>query len=103
MGQSAPGAVGNERQAPEPRAQSVYVPDARDSTLGYNVLVDAVQRCAYCLTHPVEHQWRPFCSERCKLLDLARWVNGDYRVPGETTRIGDQGSEKEGDLPCRDR
>ena len=78
--------------------------------LGYNVLVDAVQRCAYCRTHPVEYKWRPFCSERCKLLDLARWVNGEYRVPGETTGIADQrsgiedhGSEKEGDLPCRDR
>ena len=25
---------------------------------------------------------RPFCSERCKLLDLGRWVNEEYRVPG---------------------
>ncbi len=27
--------------------------------------------------------WRPFCSERCKLLDLARWIDGDYRIPAE--------------------
>ncbi len=27
--------------------------------------------------------WRPFCSERCKLLDLARWADGSYRVTGE--------------------
>jgi endogenous inhibitor of DNA gyrase (YacG/DUF329 family) len=25
--------------------------------------------------------FRPFCSERCRLLDLAKWVDGDYRVP----------------------
>ena len=25
---------------------------------------------------------RPFCSERCKLVDLGRWVNEEYRVPG---------------------
>jgi len=22
----------------------------------------------------------PFCSERCRLLDLGRWLNGDYRI-----------------------
>ena len=25
----------------------------------------------------------PFCSERCKWLDLAQWADGGYRVPGE--------------------
>ena len=25
----------------------------------------------------------PFCSERCKLFDLADWADGKYRVPGE--------------------
>jgi len=31
--------------------------------------------------------FRPFCSERCKLLDLGAWVNGEYSVPGEATEI----------------
>ncbi|WP_269531215.1 DNA gyrase inhibitor YacG [Chitinimonas sp. BJYL2] len=26
---------------------------------------------------------RPFCSERCKLIDLGLWANEQYRVPGE--------------------
>jgi len=30
-----------------------------------------------------ENSFRPFCSERCQLLDLGRWVEGEYRVPGE--------------------
>ncbi len=25
---------------------------------------------------------RPFCSERCKLVDLGKWVSEEYRVPG---------------------
>ena len=25
---------------------------------------------------------RPFCSERCKLIDFGRWANEEYRVPG---------------------
>jgi uncharacterized protein len=24
---------------------------------------------------------RPFCSERCRLADLGRWLSEDYRVP----------------------
>ena len=23
----------------------------------------------------------PFCSERCRLIDLGKWAGGDYRVP----------------------
>ena len=29
----------------------------------------------------------PFCSDRCRLLDLGQWLGGGYRVPGE--RAGD--------------
>lgn len=24
---------------------------------------------------------RPFCSERCKLIDLGQWANEGYRIP----------------------
>lgn len=41
------------------------------------------QPCAYCRTRPVDPAWRPFCSERCRLLDLANWVDGRYAVPSE--------------------
>ena len=27
--------------------------------------------------------WRPFCSERCKLIDLGAWASGDYVIRGE--------------------
>ena len=25
----------------------------------------------------------PFCSERCNLVDLGRWLNEEYRIPAE--------------------
>ena len=28
--------------------------------------------------------WRPFCSERCRLIDLGAWASNEYRVAGET-------------------
>lgn len=28
-----------------------------------------------------ENRYRPFCSERCKLMDLGAWATERYRVP----------------------
>lgn len=28
--------------------------------------------------------FRPFCSERCKMIDLGKWAAEDYRIPGNT-------------------
>lgn len=39
-----------------------------------------------CPTCGKEHRWdgnnrfRPFCSERCKTIDLGKWANEEYRV-----------------------
>jgi endogenous inhibitor of DNA gyrase (YacG/DUF329 family) len=30
-----------------------------------------------------DNPFRPFCSERCKLIDFGAWVNGEYAVPAE--------------------
>ena len=41
-------------------------------------------KCPIC-GKPVEwkdNPFRPFCSERCKLVDLGRWVSDEYSVPG---------------------
>lgn len=29
------------------------------------------------------NRYRPFCSERCKLMDLGQWATERYRVAGE--------------------
>jgi uncharacterized protein len=29
--------------------------------------------------------YRPFCSERCKLLDLGAWAEEKYRIPDNNT------------------
>jgi hypothetical protein len=28
-----------------------------------------------------QSKWRPFCSERCRTIDLGEWANESYRVP----------------------
>lgn len=32
-------------------------------------------------------KWRPFCSERCRLIDLGEWASEGFRIPA-----GDAGS-----------
>lgn len=31
-----------------------------------------------------DNPWRPFCSERCQLIDLGTWAMEKYRIPGPT-------------------
>lgn len=42
-----------------------------------------------------ENPWRPFCSERCKLIDLGKWISEEYRVPGEKTEGKEEEEKKE--------
>jgi hypothetical protein len=35
-----------------------------------------------------DNPYLPFCSERCQLVDLGRWLNEDYRIPGEPVDEG---------------
>ena len=46
--------------------------------------------CPYC-KKPVPWTeasvYRPFCSERCKLIDLGAWADGSYSIPTSDTSI----------------
>ncbi|HYE52725.1 MAG TPA: DNA gyrase inhibitor YacG [Azospirillaceae bacterium] len=44
--------------------------------------------CAVC-GRPQEPAFKPFCSRRCADVDLARWLNGVYRVPVAEPGEGD--------------
>lgn len=36
-------------------------------------------------------EFRPFCSERCRMVDLGQWLREDYKVPGrEEIRIDEK-------------
>ncbi|HEX9194000.1 MAG TPA: DNA gyrase inhibitor YacG [Burkholderiales bacterium] len=38
-------------------------------------------RCGSPVAWVAENPYRPFCSERCKLIDLGDWAMERYRVP----------------------
>lgn len=52
--------------------------------------------------------WRPFCSERCKLIDLGAWLTEQHAIPGEpapdaANESDADGHERGGTHPIRDR
>jgi len=54
----------------------------------------SVARCPICgdrvPPRPANRAW-PFCTDRCRLLDLGKWLGEGYRIPGE--RAGDGGAK----------
>jgi endogenous inhibitor of DNA gyrase (YacG/DUF329 family) len=58
-----------------------------------------MKKCPIC-KKPVEmkdNPHRPFCSERCKLLDFGNWVDENYSVPSQVERPSVE--ELEGPVP----
>ncbi|MBI5047978.1 MAG: DNA gyrase inhibitor YacG [Deltaproteobacteria bacterium] len=40
-----------------------------------------------------ENAFRPFCSERCSLIDLGKWADGKYSVEVEQESKEEQGEK----------
>lgn len=48
-------------------------------------------RCPHCRARfpwDAASPFRPFCSERCKLIDLGHWAAGTYRIPQAESDAG---------------
>lgn len=39
--------------------------------------------CGKSNTWQLENTFRPFCSDRCKLIDLGEWASESRKIPGE--------------------
>ncbi len=36
------------------------------------------------------NEFRPFCSERCRLIDFGAWVNEEYSLPAESAELTEE-------------
>lgn len=52
-----------------------------------------MSRCPIC-QKPTVAEYRPFCSKRCADVDLARWLRGDYVIPGDKAHPAQTGDEE---------
>lgn len=43
----------------------------------------ACPQCRKKVVWSEKNAYRPFCSDRCRLLDLGAWADGSHRIAGE--------------------
>jgi endogenous inhibitor of DNA gyrase (YacG/DUF329 family) len=51
-----------------------------------NKVIARIVRCPHCgnsAEYSPRNTFRPFCSERCRLIDLGDWAEGKYTVPAK--------------------
>jgi hypothetical protein len=48
-----------------------------------------------------QNRYRPFCSERCKLVDLGAWATDRYAIPGSHDRPANEDAAE--GAPSRDQ
>ena len=49
-------------------------------------------RCPIC-KEPTALPFRPFCSARCRDVDLSRWLRGGYAIPGGRADADEDGED----------
>lgn len=43
----------------------------------------ACPTCGRKMPWSTDNRWRPFCSERCRLIDLGEWLSENNRIAGD--------------------
>ena len=62
------------------------------------VPMTTVVKCPICASPVVWSEaspWRPFCSERCRTIDLGEWADNRRRIPGEPADTTDESPTSE--------
>jgi len=49
-------------------------------------LIVKCPNCGRSVSWIPEQQFKPFCSERCKLIDLGEWAMEEKRIPGQSVQ-----------------
>lgn len=74
------------------RPSAVFDRDFIYDNLQFTVIFMALVKCPYCGKEKEYegNEFRPFCSERCKLLDFGAWADEEYSLPAETADLSDE-------------
>jgi uncharacterized protein len=47
-------------------------------------------RCRKSAAPRVDNEFFPFCSNRCRLVDLGAWLTEEHRIPGAPADVADE-------------
>ncbi|MBI3607396.1 MAG: DNA gyrase inhibitor YacG [Nitrospirae bacterium] len=66
--------------------------------------MSAARSCPVCGNDACDRATAPFCGERCRTIDLGRWLEGAYRLPATEQpaappRSGDDEDSSDADSP----
>lgn len=50
-------------------------------TMSETARIHPCPQCKKPARYNKDNPWRPFCSERCRLIDLGQWANESYQLP----------------------
>ena len=55
-----------------------------------------IVKCPTCRreTEYTGNEFRPFCTERCKLIDFGAWADGKYALPTQETELNEEDFDK---------
>lgn len=59
------------------------------------VKIVSCPQCRKSVPWTPDSRFRPFCSERCRLIDLGAWAEGSHYIPGDSG-YADDGSAGDG-------
>lgn len=54
-------------------------------------------QCGKVVAWETGNHYRPFCSERCKLIDLGEWAAESYRIPETEKQEGEPHNDEKKD------
>jgi len=55
----------------------------------------ACPNCGRKTAWSTDNRWRPFCSERCRMIDLGEWLSEGMRITGDEMPPEDDPGENE--------
>ncbi len=60
-------------------------------------LIVTCPTCSKKIEYSLKNKNRPFCSDRCKLIDLGEWASESYKVPVKNVEFDTSSNDKAGD------
>ncbi|MCY7389175.1 MAG: DNA gyrase inhibitor YacG [Burkholderiales bacterium] len=67
-------------------------------------MTSKIVRCPQCsksMEYRIDNLSRPFCSARCKMIDLGAWAEERYAIAGPTSSSGEPGVKTDSESGLR--